>query len=150
MIYWAYVIPLLVICACSLTGREQMIRTAMAILANWIINSGFVLATGIYDPWWFFLATDALTAWVILYHPAGKAQALIGYTYIAQILMHCVYAVSNSVLAEYAYWQILTAIAFVQLLLLGGWIGGFWWRRYSDHSRNSFGPVATRKKGVAG
>jgi hypothetical protein len=129
-LYLPYVLPLLAVCALSLTGTGPMIRTALAIGLNWLANTAFVVLTGVYDPWWYFIATDAVCCAVVLYQPAKKIQAVIGWTYMAQILMHVVYAVSNHAIAAWPYWQALTALAFLQLLLLGGWIGGSWYRRY--------------------
>lgn len=139
-LFWPYVGPMLVIGALSLTGTGPMIRTAAAIGANWLANTAFVLVTGIYDPWLFFIATDAIAAGVVLYQPAQKVQAVIGWTYMAQIIMHVIYSVSTNNMAQFAYWQMLTAIAFVQLVLLGGWIGGAWYRRYRRaHPRHAHG-----------
>lgn len=136
MFYWPYLAPLIVVCVTAMFGSAQMIRTGAAIFANWALGTAFVLLTGIYDPWWWFLALDAATAFVIMYHPAGRPQSAIGVTFIAQIIIHAVYAVSQRDIAAFAYWQILTWIAFVQLLLLGGWIVGFWWSRYFRDSRD--------------
>lgn len=148
-IYWPYAAPLFVIAIASLFGNGQMIRTAIAITANWSLGTAFVYATGIYDPWAFSLALDALTAFIVLYHPAGRVQSAIGWTYIAQIIIHCVYAVSNHAIAQHAYWQLLTWIAFLQLALLGGWIVGHWGRRYFSDSRDPLQARAHGSKGVA-
>lgn len=146
--WWAYALPLCVVTSVAMLGNGQMIRTALAILLNWAIGTLFVMATDIYDPWWLFMGLDAAAAFVILYPPAGKIQALIGCTYITQILVHFIYSVSNHAIAAYSYWEVLTGVAFVQLLLLGGWVGGHWGRRYFGHSRRSHGALAHGKKGV--
>lgn len=137
MIYWPYASVLFVVVALALTGDAKMMRTVAAIFANWALGTAFVLATGIYDAWAFSLALDAMTAFAILYHPAGRPQAAIGWAYIAQIIMHAVYAVSDHAIAQHAYWQLLTWIAYLQLALLGGWVGHGWYR-YFRHRRNSF------------
>jgi hypothetical protein len=127
MIYWPYVLPMIVVCSLTyLKGNEQMIRTAMVIALNWAILTLYVLLTADNGGWWLYLPIDALSAFAILYPPAGRAQALIGWTYMAQIIMHVVFATSNPLIADYAYWQILTWIAWVQLILLGGWVSGRW------------------------
>lgn len=126
-----------------------MIRTGITILLNWAAGMAFILATDIRDPWALSLGLDALAAFVILYHPAGRAQSAIGWAYIAQILIHAVYAVSNHAIAVQAYWQILTWIAFVQLAILGGWIGGFWWHRYHSDRRHSVGTGPHGRESVA-
>ncbi len=135
--YLPYVIPLFIVCLFSIAGNRPMMRTALAILGNWVAGTTFVYATAIYDGWWFSLVIDALAASFVLHQPAGKTQALIGWTFMAQILLHVVYAFSNHDVGAYHYWQVLTAIAFVQLLLLGGWIGGYRWRRYFGRKRGS-------------
>ena len=129
-IYWHYAAPLFVLVIASMTGTGPMFRTAAAILGNWIANTAFVMVTGIYDPWYFFIATDAIAAGIVLYQPAQKVQAVIGWTYMAQIIIHVIYSISPENVAKYAYWQTLTWVAFLQLVLLGGWIGGYWYRRY--------------------
>lgn len=143
-LYWPYFAPMCVVCLSSLTGNRQMVRTALAIFANYWINTAFVLATAIYDPWWFYMATDSITAWAILYRPAGKAQSLIGWTFITQVIFHAVYGAStwinpefDTYSASFAYWQSLLSVAFLQLVILGGWVGGHGWRRYIDRRRAS-------------
>ncbi len=121
ILHWEYLGPLLVVCLISLTGTGPMIRTAATLLANWFVGSAYVYATGIPDAWYFSLLLDTISAAIILHQPAGKVQALIGATFMGQILLHGVYAFSNHVLGANPYWQMLTAMAFVQLLLLGGW-----------------------------
>lgn len=119
--YWPYIIPMTVVCSLACLGSAPMLRTAFVIVANWIAGTGFVYATGIYDAWWFSLLLVTVSAAVILHQPAAKTQAMIGATFMGQILLHVVYAFSNHNVGAYPYWQMLTAMAFVQLLLLGGW-----------------------------
>lgn len=118
-----------------------MVRTGAAIFANYWVNTGFVLATENYDPWLFYMLTDALTAWVIMLRPAGRPQSLIGWTFITQVMLHAVYGASkyinpefNAYWAQIAYWKVLLSVALLQLVILGGWIGGHWWRRYTYRS----------------
>jgi hypothetical protein len=147
--YLPYVIPMFIVALFSITGTVPMMRTGMTILANWIAGTGFVYLTGIHDAWAFSLLLDALAARIILHEPAGKTQAMIGWTYMAQILLHVVYAFSNHSVGAYPYWQVLTAMAFVQLLLLGGWIGGSWYHRYFGNRRVTGRPSPSRHEGVA-
>lgn len=153
-IFWPYVTPMLVICGiATIVGffrLPPMARTALVIAGNWVVNTGYVWATGLYDPWFWFILTDTVSAQLVLYQPAGKTQSLIGWTYISQIIMHGIYAISNPVLAAWPYWQMLTALAFVQLALLGGWVvghgGGAWYRAFGSRYFGVAGPKS--RKGV--
>ncbi len=133
VLHWEYLAPLIVVVLLSLLGTRPMIRTAFAILANWIAGTVFVYATHIPDAWWFSFAIDAMAARLILHQPAGSYQAMIGATYMAQLLLHVVYAFSSHTLGQEIYWYDLTFLAYVQLLLMGGWICGklrrFIWER---------------------
>lgn len=136
-IWWTYAGPLFVVALMSTTGTGPMLRTALAILGNWIANYAYIWATGDFTPWYWFIFTDAISAGVVLYQPAQRVQAVIGWTYMVQIIMHVLYSISPSNMAQYSYWQLLTVIAFVQLVLLGGWIGGYRYRRYRrSHPRH--------------
>lgn len=148
MIYWAYACPLFVVVLLSLSGSAQMIRTALVLLCNWIAGTAFVLATGIHDPWLLSIVLDGLSAFIILYQPAGRMQSVIGCTFIAQVMLHAVYFASDRAIAAYPYWQILTAMAFVQLVLLGGWVGGRWYRSYTNRSDHK-AAVAHGAQGLA-
>lgn len=157
IVYAVYVGLLLGVCfaASGLLGKllslEPKRRTAIVLVGNWIVNTIYCLATGVTDPWWWFLITDAVAARIVLYQPAGKAQALIGWAYMAQILMHIVYAVSaRDSFAADPYWQVLIALAFVQVIILGGWHIGRWGLLSRDRrGRDSSVAVAPRDKGVA-
>ena len=154
IVYATYVSALLVVCfvAFGAWGRflalDPLQRTAAAVAANWAVNTFYVLSTQIYDPWWWFILTDAIAARIVLHQPASKAQAAIGWVYMAQIVMHVVYFASNSALAAPRYWQVLIALAFVQLLILGGWtIGGI--ARRAGLRRRPRSPAQARHEGVA-
>jgi hypothetical protein len=112
-----------------------MIRTSLAIFLNWCATTAFATLTGAYDAWWFFIIVDTISAAVILHQPAARVQALIGCTFMGQILLHVVYAFSNHNVGAYPYWQMLTAGAFVQLLLLGGWTIAGWRGEYDGLGR---------------
>src|SRR5688572_14699313 len=93
IVYAVYVALLLTICfaASGLWGKllaiEAKQRTAIVLAGNWTLNMVYAVATGITDPWWWFLLTDAVSARIVLHQPAGKAQAIVGWFYMAQILM---------------------------------------------------------------
>ena len=129
-IYWPFFGPLIVICAMAslisiLTSNWPLLRVAVVLALNWLVNTVFCFLTGVYDPWQFFFVTDALSAMAILLPPAGRVQAVIGYTYIGQLLVHVLYGLARQPGTEHLYWAVLTEVGFVQLALLGGWTGGY-------------------------
>ncbi len=147
-IYWPFFGPLAVICLMAwaisaATGNGPMARVASVLALNWAINTAFCLLTGLYDPWPFFFAIDALSCAAILWPPAGKVQALIGWTYIGEIVLHLLYGLAARPGAEHLYWAVLTEVGLVQLALLGGWAVGYgghrlwcrWRMRLSRDSR---------------
>lgn len=151
-LYWPYLAPLIVVCVMTITtGIGPMLRTAIVLLANYVVNTWFVLHFQIYDPWYFYLLIDTFSALVILYRPAGRVQSAIGGTYIAQIVMHAVYGISKFLhpdISDVRYWQVLTIIADAQLLILGVWAGGYWCRAaYRWFMRDNRHLARTQSKG---
>ncbi len=131
---WLY-LSLLAVSAIAAWSRVNptIDRVALAIVANWIINTSFVTLTGIYDPFYWFLAVDAVTAAIILRRPASVAQAGLGASYLIQIAMHTGYGLvwlSNPHEgASYAgardlYLNWLDWVAYAQLAILALWAGG--------------------------
>lgn len=105
----------------------QLLRSAIAVLANWAFGIAFNYTTGITDGWWFNICIDTGAAAAILWHPAGRWQAVLGVTYCVQIAMHLGYGVVlllQQTPDPMAYYHWLTVIAFAQLVVLGGWTGG--------------------------
>jgi len=105
----------------------QLARAALAVFVNWVAGTVFALTTDITDGWWFSLAIDAIAAAVILYRLSGQWQVALGLTYCLQIAMHLAYGLLSSAHA-WPYYSALTAIAWLQLLLVAGWSGDVWLR----------------------
>ncbi len=145
-LYWPYLAPMLAVCLSAgivgLLCNLPIFRVAVVLALNWGVNTWFCYQTGIYDPWWFYLAVDSLSAWAVLYHPAGRVQSLIGYTYVGQIIIHGVYGASGSGASD-LYWLVLLEIAYAQLFILGVWAGGYGgyrlWRRHRSDVAGSEG-----------
>lgn len=100
-----------------------MKRTALTLLA--VLAISFVLTPVLVWPsenWALaMMAVDGLAATVILFHPAGKAQSLIGLTYLLQIGVHAGRLMNGDQADFWLYWLSLSILAFLQLLILGGW-----------------------------
>jgi hypothetical protein len=106
----------------------QLARAALVVFANWVAGTVFALATDVTDGWWFSLAIDAIAATVILYRFSNQWQVAMGLTYCLQISMHLAYGMLTSA-QPWPYYSALTAIAWLQLLLVIGWSGDVWLRR---------------------
>lgn len=114
---------------CLSCGGSYERMSASVVLANGIANEVYVRVTGDTTPWAWFLTTDTL-ACLILTSPhngrvripqSGTVGAVLAATYATQIVMHLGYAMSINGRA-YTYWQSLTAMAWLQLLIL--FVGG--------------------------
>lgn len=103
-----------------------MLRTALALLGCLIVDRLHFRVTHEYLPWVWYIATDTITAAIVLARPAGQVQAIIGATYLAEISFHIAYGDythRNGYHYQFAlcYWQILYAVAILQAVLMGGW-----------------------------
>lgn len=133
-------------------AHPPMTRTCLAIVGNWLLNTGFVLLSGNPTAAWWFAAVDIAAAAIVLRHPAGRVQAAIGWVYVAQIIAHFVFIVRADEAAAYDYWLLLTRLAWLQLLLLGGWSIGRWGKIARSRAVRRRAELAgdTRRSGVAG
>lgn len=109
-----------------LTEGRFMIRTSLALLANWAAHLAHYRLFGDPTPYMFSIFADVLTAIVILARPAGRMQATIGWTLLVQITIHSGYIVhiivsGYTLQAETSYWAWIDWIATAQIALLGGW-----------------------------
>lgn len=124
----------------ALFSRGAVERCASVLLANWVAQYVYNDWAGTFTPWVWFTVIDAVSAMVILWRPAGRWQAVLGGSYAAQIVCHFIYA--NDGFAQHDYWQILTSIAWAQLMILGVWghggaISRFRLRWRADHPHQS-------------
>lgn len=133
--------------------REQVLRTAGAICIVWALGVLYISNTGNYDPWEFNLFIDGAAMMAILWHPAGRGQAAVGWLYILQMAYHGYYGGrelagwSNDILL---YYDVLTFIAYLQLLAAGVWCGGIWLQNRLPRLRpfrNPVGRVSSHRAG---
>jgi hypothetical protein len=136
---------------CNPDPREKLWRTASAIALVWALGKLYISNTGNYDPWEFNLFIDSAAMAVILWHPAGRPQAVIGWLYMLQMAYHSYYGsrellgYSNDVVL---YYLALTVIAWSQLLTLGIWCGGIWFQDRLPRlwpNRHSVGHLPARR-----
>lgn len=110
----------------TIIGRPFMVRTALALTANW---SAHMLHAALFNepsPVLFSIFADILTLIVIVSRPAGRMQGVIGATLWVQIGIGCGYFLSTllggyDVTNEVSYWRYLDWFALLQILLLGAW-----------------------------
>jgi hypothetical protein len=113
---------------CSRTGRV----CGLVLTANFIAGETYVRMTGQFTPWVWNLAIDTLALLFLTappvvkilrfhFHPpqSGQIGAVLAATYATQCIMHLGFGVSKHG-EPYTYWQSLTAMAWLQLLILFG------------------------------
>lgn len=144
---WAFVLAIVAVTTASLFNGAKIRRTALAFAGCWTVQTAFVLATGIYDPWMFFAATNIIAAIVVLVPPADKAQAAIGSLLAGQALLDCAYGLAGNPDAILGYLHTQTNLGWLILLILGGWNGGIFVRHRGDVGNNPH--LANDKESVA-
>lgn len=122
--------------------ESRIIRAMLVILFNWLLGMMFISATGWTDCWPFNIAIDASASVAILWRPAGRMQALLGVSYCVQIAMHGGYGAAKimGTADPWKYYDALTAVAWIQLLLIGGWIVAIWGGGIVRHRLGGRGP----------
>lgn len=111
----------------TVKGSQPMLRTACAILlsglCSLIIHEYFFqFQTPEYAL--AMMAIDGVAAALVLLNPAGKAQSLIGWTFLFQIMVYGgrLTAEGAGYLIDLnAFWWGLAIPALIQLALVGGW-----------------------------
>lgn len=72
-----------VYCRCPL-----LIRSAAVLMANQVLCWVVALSEGSISPSLHYLVIDAVSAWVLLWHPRGLTQARIGIVFAVQLGLH--------------------------------------------------------------
>lgn len=155
----SYAIGLFLVCIMAfITGslfensREQLWRSAGAILANWCVGMLYVYNTGNTSPWAFNIFIDSVAAATVLFHPAGRAQVYIGLFFAFQLAGHIAFG-GRELLGLYAdpfyYYDAITLVAWGQLLAMGVWGAGIWGKAIL-HSIRGFRDTDNHKQGNNG
>lgn len=119
--------------------REQMLRTAVAILCNWIAGVAYVSITDNHSAWHFNIFIDAAAAFAVMFHPAGKVQGFIGLFYLIQIAGHVAFGIrrlTGMSADPIYYYDAITYVAWLQLAAMGAWCGGVWIGNLLHHLRH--------------
>jgi hypothetical protein len=125
-----YIVGLGIAFLASLVHREAL-YCVMLVSADFLVNEAFVRLSGHADGWAFFSMVDGLATGLLLLPVFGRLGAVIASTYCLQIIVHWSYGLASfrgptGYDGQLMYWQMLTAIAFLQLaiLIFGGLYGG--------------------------
>lgn len=104
--------------------REPIVATAGVLLANWGLNTLVATCFEAPYPWWFFMIMDYLSGLAMIMLYVSKWQAAIAAVYVAQIVAHGGFGVSEQDdWAKYSYWWTLFYLGWSQALICGGWLG---------------------------
>lgn len=104
--------------------------------------------------WWTgaVAAMDVIGCVIVTWHPAGRWQSIIGLSFLMQFGMHMgriIAELNNKIPDMNIYGWGLMLLAFLQLILVGGWYGDY--RRRLGHSRDVGGDLqasTSYRKGV--
>lgn len=105
-----------------------LMRCLGAVVLVWVAGYAYGALIGDYTHWQFNILTDVIAAFLILRHPAGKMQAALGGMFAVQVSAHVAYGARATwgTPDAIAYYDMLTIVAFAQLLVLGAWSIGIW------------------------
>lgn len=111
-----------VLVAAVIRRNTGQIATAAVLLVDWIVNTAFCTATGIDDPWMWFLVTDYLSGLVLSLGTRDRWRRTIIVSYAIQCVTHGAYGYVGPI-AKQMYWDTLYVIAWLQIVTVAAWIG---------------------------
>lgn len=107
-----------------LSRNDGIILSAVTLTCVWLAWSGFILATEIYEPWWFGIAIDAIAAFALTVPGASRGRIALASLYWVQIAVHTSYGWSLTTQGKEPYelyTNVIDALAGLQILFVGGW-----------------------------
>jgi hypothetical protein len=114
-----------------------LVRSAWVLAANFLACNLVAIAAGTHAPVvWLFLI-DVVSAIVMLWHPAGRTQAILGAVYVVQLGLHYVFWAAAPAGAAAFYLSMLNVGGGIQIaFLIMGAINGDG-RKVHDGGRRS-------------
>lgn len=106
-----FAVGLLVGVAAAIYRRcPLLLRSALVLCANAVACNMAQAVTGSFNPVAWYAAIDIVSAVIMLWHPAGRTQAIIGRIYIMQLGLH------------YGHWAggLHDVNGYTQMLAVGG------------------------------
>lgn len=119
----------LLLAALASRVRDQ-VGTALALLGNWCACTGFSWYAGSVIVWQALFAIDFVTAVLLAIFTITRPPLLIVALYALQCLAHAAAGAMGLHVSATAYFDTLSALAWMQAALLGGWIGHSAYRRH--------------------
>ena len=101
-----------------MSGTPSLNRAGWAMAGNMALVWAAQALSGSYTPWLAFTCIDAATAFVVLAHPAGRSQAMIGAIYVLQIITHVAFGAAGAHGDARFYLDLLAFGGGCQLLIL--------------------------------
>lgn len=102
-----------------------MIRTVLTLLgvglASLILGDPAYLAWPSVNYAMAMLVIDAIGGAIVIIRPAGKAQSIIGLTFLLQCGAHAGRILNADNADLYIYWLELSILAILQIIVAGGW-----------------------------
>lgn len=126
MVIYGYALCGMMILA-FLSGRLEIILSALVVASSWFAWCMFIMATKIYEPWHFGIALDSAAAWFLLRTPSSRPKSILGAFFTLQIAMHVAYAAVlwwSGTADHEGYYRQLSLTSWGQLLIAGAWAGG--------------------------
>jgi len=124
--------------------QSAFVRCVVVQWANWLAGLAFVTLSGNATPWAFNILIDGIAAAIILARPAAKFQSVLGAIYLAQISISCGYGLNEikDTAEPLIYYNMLSLLGWLQLLILGGWGGADLAKRHTHRLRASHHALA--------
>lgn len=102
-----------------------LMRSAWVLAANFIACNLAAVATGRFAPVEWLLLIDVASAILMLWHPAGRTQAILGMVYIVQLGLHGVHWAAGETGSAVFYLTMLNVGGGLQIaFLLSGAVNG--------------------------
>lgn len=106
-------------------GDREGAQSSAILFANWAACAGFWYLTGEATEWLALAAFDYVAALaLILFVPFRRPVIMLVAIYAAMLLSHVAYGSGRLLgftLGAHQYFATLTALAWAQMLVLGGW-----------------------------
>lgn len=107
-----------------LSRNDGIILSAVTLTCVWLCWYSFISATGVYEPWYFGIAIDAVAAFALTIPGASRTRIALASLYWVQIAVHTAYGWSVIAAGQEPYElyaNVIDGLAILQILMVGGW-----------------------------
>lgn len=109
-----------------LTRNGDIMLSAGVLAGVWMLWSGFIFATGNYEPWQWGIFLDGVAAFILTLPGASRQRALIASLYWVQISIHVSYGwvtLNSAHPPHEIYTAAIDFLAVLQIFFVGGHAG---------------------------